>query len=79
MSSPHAKYEIRTVADFQKVPDERLDVCLDEFADFVRLSRVTVALFSSLAGVSGGETFHWIDDGERRVTVRLEVARKAAE
>ena len=51
------EYEIITVADFAKVPDDRLKDCLQEFAACVletrRLNRFALGL----------DSFTWIDDG----------------
>ena len=76
---PHAaqppRYEIATLADFVKVPQDRLCDCLAEFAAFVELigdieamlqdaskaTRINIALKPSV--------FTWIDDGRYDSTI----------
>ena len=71
-------YEIREIWDFAKVPDDRLDECLREFALFVRLVAVTETLASLVGDVDGkpsmrvgSQSFTWIDDGLREVKVSV--------
>ena len=55
-------YEIRTVADFLKVPPERITDCLAEFALCLSIAREN-------KGVVAFGGFRWIDDGKRNVAV----------
>lgn len=74
-------YEIRTLADFRKVPTARLEDCLREFSAFMEMGReledlVTVvgAVQAPGAGVIGrvdDSVFWWIDDGKGTVTLTV--------
>ena len=72
------EYEIKHVADFLKVPEDRLDACLKEFKTFVELSRAHLKVVEAVAeelGINGrGEVqaFTWIDDGEGKVTIIMQ-------
>jgi hypothetical protein len=57
------EYEIRTVADFARVPPEKLGKCLKDFALFLTLIRG--AKLNLKPGFSiDNSVFHWIDDGQ---------------
>lgn len=63
------RYEIATVDDFCKVPEDRINTCLSEFALFLRMMRpMTDMIGTEMKCV----TFTWIDDGERNTTWNLE-------
>lgn len=70
------EYEIRTVADFLKVPVRRRENCIAEFKDWLALCD------SILAALNGDDDpppaafsyFRWIDDGRRDIDVVIEVA-----
>lgn len=55
-----AEYEITTVADFAKVPDDRIEDCLREFAGLVISHRINLQRpdFNLLL-----DSWTWIDDG----------------
>ncbi len=65
----HAQYQLRTVADFSSIPEDRIDACLNDFAAWLRVSRksneinnlATVALGGTVNFDIGG--FKWVDDG----------------
>ncbi len=74
----HPTYEIKTVADFLKVPEQRREACMKEFLDFLTLAGATVGAANALADLMGldksqnrVEAFTWIDDGERNQTLNL--------
>lgn len=77
MSPP--TYDIRTVADFLLVPEDRLDVCLHEFRIILDMARgakiVLEAVTDEVTKQPGAveynfmNCFHWIDDGEGTVKV----------
>ena len=74
----HPQYTIQTVGDFLKVPEDRLDACLEEFKTFLDQSRAFLAMADAMAGILGAEKnqnavrgFIWIDDGEKNVTIRI--------
>lgn len=75
MSAP--RYRISTVADFGKVPPDRIHVCLAEFEVAVELARRTKAALEAIAAEKGVaaqfplETFEWVDDGERNATISI--------
>lgn len=61
--------EIRTVADFYKVPKERRSLCLSEFLIWMTVCEVTDAMGLSK---SVRDVFKWIDDdkGEMHVNIK---------
>ena len=67
-SSKCSEYEIRTVADFSKVPEDRLSQCLMEFSGWLRLVREAKeveGLLGTMCGVEaklGTDKFIWRDD-----------------
>ncbi|MBL8473718.1 MAG: hypothetical protein JNM98_18150 [Rhodocyclaceae bacterium] len=72
-----AEYTIRTVADFAKVPADKIGACLADFAGFLSLAREAAALEAELQrafSVPAGATrmdesvFIWIDDGVHGVS-----------
>jgi hypothetical protein len=74
----HPQYTIQTVGDFLKVPEDRLDACLEEFKTFLEQSRSFMEIANALAGIMGADKsqnavkgFVWIDDGEKNVTIRI--------
>jgi hypothetical protein len=84
--SESPKYEISSVADFLKVPENRIEECLKDFAKFVELARATqglldavteqVVLDNNLDLRDGDLTwecnkFTWIDDGENKATITI--------
>lgn len=59
-------YEIRTLSDFFKVPNDRIEDCLKEFAvglEFLKANH-------ELMGLENGqmEFFNWTDDGKKNIT-----------
>jgi len=76
--SEHPSYHITTLADFLKVPEDRLAMCLVEFADWLEVTRRTDDLLRTLVPdypadqpLVKAECFEWIDDGERNITMHL--------
>lgn len=67
--TPPRQYEIRTVADFAKVPARRRARCLSEFATWLKMHDDVIALLTP----HGLEwfAFTWIDDGKRKLTVEF--------
>lgn len=68
------EYEIRTAADFAKVPAERIGQCLREFEGWLCLVRSdqTPGLLRTMLGANGKlatERFIWVDDGEPGLSV----------
>lgn len=60
MSMTAPEYEINTIADFARVPDDRLAQCLREFCTFALRARRNIKLKDIEARL---ESFTWIDDG----------------
>lgn len=75
------EYRIERVQDFLKVPADRLEECLTEFRAFLATARDIKELADTLGKVVGDvpetivDAFVWIDDGERKGTVRFTVAQ----
>lgn len=74
------QYEICTLDDFQKVPEDRLDDCLFEFKTAVNMQRSMSEIFKAVGEGLGLPSelingsmprFVWIDDGERNATIRM--------
>lgn len=69
-------YKIREVQDFLNVPEDRLEVCLGEFAVFIGMLRNLERKVNSLAELTGEDpqmtevTFEWIDDGKKERTIK---------
>ena len=59
--SEHKQYEIKTVQDFLKVPEEKLGHCLQEFTLFIASIYPYKPLFDTGAVIPA---FVWIDDGQ---------------
>ena len=77
------RYEIWTIADFLKVPPDRLDDCLSDFRSYLEVKQPLVDYFEIVKAVAKAEgeildglsdsPFIWIDDGRPtdRVTVEF--------
>jgi hypothetical protein len=84
----HQRYEIRTVTDFFKVPEDRRRICLREFHSWLAIQEGVTALLTA-AGDSmetpippdaihwHNEVFTWIDDGKATIGVQM-VDRKTS-
>lgn len=71
-------YEIRTVADFLKVPSDRWNACLAEFRDFLDTA-VDAKQFADGSSASSPSTFRvdafiWTDDAAKNVTISFHAA-----
>lgn len=74
-------YEILTVGDFLKVPEDRIGACLKEFAVAIELWRNGLGLLGAIADdvvPSDQEkprwepgAFTWIDDNKRTATLKV--------
>lgn len=60
------EYRIESLADFAKVPDDRLTLCLEEFRSWVDMYRAMTHDGPMPDGLVS--RFTWIDDGKRDVT-----------
>ena len=64
------QYEIKTIEDFFKIPDNRIDDCLDEFKEFISIVKPVVSLANTISDATKTQRaeiikFTWIDDGKR--------------
>lgn len=73
-------YKCETVMDFTKVPEDRIDACLEEFKDFIGHMRLLHNLARDVARIAGAKDvdlgksyFTWIDDGKRERTLKVHV------
>jgi len=66
------EYEIRTLADFEKIPPNKLHSCLDDFRFWLLLIKTTESMPDGVCDALGvepskiefdRESFVWIDDG----------------
>lgn len=62
-------YSIREVRDFLKVPPDRREDCLHEFAAWLACDDFLRSLSEDIdaAGATFPAEFVWVDDGERRL------------
>ena len=73
-------YKLKTVMDFTKVPEDRIDACLEEFKDFIGHMRLLHTLACDVARITGVKEmdlgqlcFTWIDNGKRERTLNVHV------
>lgn len=73
--SEHPQYDIRTVQDFLQVPEPRRAICLKEFATWLKIHDAVVTLLTPPEHPNAVQWtyFRWIDDGERNVSIKMEV------
>lgn len=85
MSAP--RYEIKSVRDFLAVPEDRIADCLREFATMLEMARAATGLLDAVSDEVAepgairwrmGETFTWVDDGERNATLTIRSKPEAA-
>ena len=80
-------YEIRTVADFLIVPEERRSVCLREFHSWLAIQEgVTALLLAANDALEGdlkrehlhwqNDVFRWNDDGKACISVEMREAAR---
>lgn len=67
------RYDINTVDDFLKVPEDRLPLCLQEFLVFLKIIRRAHAI--EVVKIQP-TTYKWIDDDEHIAHVKLSVDGK---
>jgi hypothetical protein len=74
-----ATYEIRTVADFFKVPESRRRICLREFDAWMAVKEgvsnlITIAGKGAVTAdqfVWHRDVFRWVDDGKATISVEM--------
>lgn len=77
MSAAPKTYEIRTVDDFFKVPPDRRDVCLKEFAAWMAVSDFMIALVEETGTrLERPDLFEWIDDEKGEVSISIDNGRE---
>jgi hypothetical protein len=70
MSAP--RYEIRTVADFLSVPEDRRALCIKEFAIWVEMVANLKAMFDGIEFVEDpAANFIWVDDDKGTATIAV--------
>ena len=81
----HQTYEIRTVADFLKVPEARRRICLREFHSWLDIqASITNLLCVASETINGADdalkpenirwqnqAFNWNDDGKATISVQM--------
>lgn len=65
------KYEIATVEDFLKVPEDKLSECLKDFASWVGMVRLVRDLGPEIVKLREHGNFVWTDDGKREANIHL--------
>jgi hypothetical protein len=72
-----ATYQIETVADFLRVPEDRIADCLAEFADYLTMARGIIEQ-AEIAGEVVGvpvtaqiDPFKWVDDGRQKRRIEI--------
>jgi len=71
------RYRIEKILDFLKVPENRLPICLEEFATFLGVARANIALTDMLAkslnmeNTTTIQAYTWIDDGKQNMTITI--------
>ena len=63
-------YRIKTVHDFAKVPDDRRELCLREFAVWLQMLDATKGLLRGIP-VKWPREFVWADDDKHSVTIAV--------
>lgn len=71
-------YEIEHVKDFLKVPADRREACLKEFADWIVVAETVTDIANSRGAKSEPARFDWIDDGNLNISVEFDVVKDPA-
>lgn len=58
-------YFLKSLTDFDKVPDDKLEDCLIDLLTWMRVKRAT-AKHAAVLSLRDPDVFHWIDDGEHK-------------
>jgi hypothetical protein len=67
------RYDIATIQDFAKVPEDRLNDCLREFSVWVRMGHGLAAMLTGIP-VDWPESFVWVDDDRHHIDVKIRSA-----
>jgi hypothetical protein len=73
------EYEIKTVGDFLHVPQDRIDVCLNEFKSALMRAHIVKSMDAEIQKKTGVSLpfemyeFIWTDDGRRDEQIELNV------
>lgn len=76
------EYRIATLADFEAVPADRLEACLEDFAYHLRLVAATRVAMTAAGYRLKDATFRWLDDdtpGVREVHINIRPVGEEAE
>lgn len=69
------EYDIKTVQDFLKVPEDRIADCLAEFKEGLDIARPFIEISEMLGTDNIFPQFTWIDDGEKNKTIHVELEK----
>jgi hypothetical protein len=76
-------YEIQTIDDMLKIPEERFDTFYEEFKAFIEMTRATVNLIDICAEATGVKAptqalkMVWKDDGKKNIDIVLDVQKES--
>ena len=70
------RYRLERVEDFEKIPEEKLGKCLEEFRTWIEVYRSAKVFVESLGdetckGSVKSAAFVWIDDGKEDVNISI--------
>ena len=80
------KYEIQSLDDFRKIPENKINKCLKEFGDALKvrkaMEKAMNVIGKNLSGIDKTIDLHipsftWTDDKEKKVTIHLKQPKKA--
>lgn len=79
------KYQIQSLDDFRKIPENKIDKCLKEFGDALKVRKAMEKVMNVIGkGLSGIDktidlripSFIWTDDKEKKLTIHLKQPKK---
>ncbi len=74
------RYKIKSASDFLDVPEDKLDLCLEEFKEFLVTAREIMECMPDIKEVSEELIlqihFIWIDDGKRGGKIAVTIKEK---
>lgn len=69
-----SEYKIACLKDFLNIPADRIDSCLDELKEGLKLMHASMALGELNLNEVSFEEFTWKDDGAKNITQNMEFA-----
>lgn len=70
MTGQAPRYEILTVHDFAKVPQDRREICLKEFSVWLELVDAVIAVMEGIP-IKPPAAFVWVDEDKHEATVGI--------